>query len=541
MVTVGRQKGLLGVVLGLALAGAAHADELRELHYRVALYDLYRQAYFDALGKMAFYDQAGRLPERSAELALVEGSAELGAGMVPQAEAVYRELLTDRTQPSWARDVAWYGLAQTSMRAGDTAAAEQALLQVKGELPGEGLAAERHYLLAAAAADRGDYREAERRLRKLDKENAAFVRFNLAVALVKAGRKERGIELLEDLGGMRASTETLAALKDKASLTLGFLHLKEDRPKRAAKAFERVRLSGPFSNKALLGLGWSRYEEKRLREAAMLWDELRGRDHYDLAVQEAMLATPFVLSKLEARRKALVYYDEAIATYESLQVDLDVALDQAWGEQLLQRVLRADVTRPASAAPENRFYTWLLKDEAFRESLHGYRDLLMLEERLARWAEKMDLYAAASQRRGPQVRGSGLVNETRLADLEKRRAALIESFKRAARTAVRRPPATIDRVDRDLAEIKAALRRLRANGQNPNVGGGTNKDVEAMRARLTALRERLQSALETQKNKTTGLALAAVERRKRNVAAYLIQARYGVAKMYDTAQEGGLP
>ena len=53
----------------------------------------------------------------------------------------------------------------------------------------------------------------------------------------------------------QAPTEELAALRDKANLALGYAWLKADRPADAKRVLQRVRLEGPQSNKALLGVG----------------------------------------------------------------------------------------------------------------------------------------------------------------------------------------------------------------------------------------------------------------------------------------------
>ena len=54
----------------------------------------------------------------------------------------------------------------------------------------------------------------------------------------------------------------LAALRDKANVALGYAWLQASHPVEAKPSLERVRLTGPFSNKALLGVGWSDAETK---------------------------------------------------------------------------------------------------------------------------------------------------------------------------------------------------------------------------------------------------------------------------------------
>ena len=56
---------------------------------------------------------------------------------------------------------------------------------------------------------------------------------------------------------MDAERPELLALKDRANLALGFAYLQANEPAKARVALERVRLNGPYSNKALLGTGWA--------------------------------------------------------------------------------------------------------------------------------------------------------------------------------------------------------------------------------------------------------------------------------------------
>ena len=62
---------------------------------------------------------------------------------------------------------------------------------------------------------------------------------------------------LTGVGTASVVTPEMIALKDRANLALGFAYLQKKNPQKARLALERVRLSGPYSNKALLALGWA--------------------------------------------------------------------------------------------------------------------------------------------------------------------------------------------------------------------------------------------------------------------------------------------
>src|SRR5690606_36813342 len=85
-----------------------------------------------------------------------------------------------------------------------------------------------------------------------------FARYNLGVALVRLGRVEEGTALLDAVGrqGRSGDAESLAALRDKANVAVGYAWLQADLAERARDSLRRVRLNGAFSIKALLGAGW---------------------------------------------------------------------------------------------------------------------------------------------------------------------------------------------------------------------------------------------------------------------------------------------
>ena len=84
-----------------------------------------------------------------------------------------------------------------------------------------------------------------------------LLQYNLGIALMRAGRVEQGRGVLDRLGQFPASGEAALALRDKANLTLGWSFLRDAQGATARPILERVRLEGPSSSRALLGLGWA--------------------------------------------------------------------------------------------------------------------------------------------------------------------------------------------------------------------------------------------------------------------------------------------
>ncbi len=125
-----------------------------------------------------------------------------------------------------------------------------------------------------------------------------YARFNLGVALAREGRLEDAVPFLEAVGQLASADEEMLALKDKANVAQGYAWLQAGDAARAQPLLERVRLQGPQSSRALLGLGWALAAQGKQEDALTPWTELRDRNLLDAAVQEAYLAVPYAYAQL---------------------------------------------------------------------------------------------------------------------------------------------------------------------------------------------------------------------------------------------------
>lgn len=98
-----------------------------------------------------------------------------------------------------------------------------------------------------------------------------FQRYNLAIALLNNGRDQQEARTLLDKLGTGASDP---GLRDKSNLTLGWHFLQSQQGATAKTIFERVRLNGPFGERALLGMGWAEVAPRGERQQRS--DELTG-------------------------------------------------------------------------------------------------------------------------------------------------------------------------------------------------------------------------------------------------------------------------
>ena len=323
--------------------------------------------------------------------------------------------------PLDVRNRAWFYLAKVWYQRNYLQQAADALASIRGALPGD-LEPERHLLEAQVLMYLDRYDDAIRALERWqpvgDGKDAwsAYARFNIGVALVRKDRLDDAAKLLDAVGQIDAPTEELAALRDKANLALGFAWLKADRAGEAKTVLQRVRLEGPQSNKALLGVGWADSAEQRYTKALAPWLELRGRNMLDAAVQESYLAVPYAYAQLDATKQAAEQYMFAVDGVRSGSRSASISRSRRFAtvscstrSSRTTRATRSAGTGSCSTlpdAPETRYLYHLLATHEFQEGLKNYRDLLLMQRNLATWSLSVDGVRGHGRHASPRVRAA---------------------------------------------------------------------------------------------------------------------------------------
>jgi len=165
-----------------------------------------------------------------------------------------------------------------------------------------------------------------------------------------------------------------------------------------------VSLEGPFSNKALLGVGWSDAEATDYRAALAPWLALRERSLLDSAVQESLLAVPYAYAQLGANKQAADHYVDAIEAFSSEIVRLTASIDSIEKGELITELLGERLTQANEASGwywrleripdsvESRYLYELLASNRFQEGLKNYRDLKQVNRNLERWTESLGAF-----------------------------------------------------------------------------------------------------------------------------------------------------
>ena len=375
--------------------------EIKDLHYGDVLFYFYQDDYFDSITRLLAAQQLDRLPHTEGEAQLLLGGLYLSLGEHVEAGKIFEALLAGKTSEA-VRNKAWFYLGKVWYQRGYLEESERALRQVSDKIQPR-INAERYMLLAQLMLREGRYDDAIKALSSWRgaPDWTAYAQFNLGVALVRKGRVPEAIGYLNRVGRMETSDEELLSLRDKANLALGFALLQAKRPTEAKPILERVRLEGPYSSMALLGVGWADSSVGEFKRALVPWLALRKRNLLDSAVQESYLTVPYAFNQLGASGQAAEYYNSAIESYDAELKRINDSIEQIRNGDLLDRLLNDDKKdtltwywqlKTLPNAPESRYLYQLLATNEFQEGLKNYRELNFMSHNLDDWRGDLAAY-----------------------------------------------------------------------------------------------------------------------------------------------------
>jgi tetratricopeptide (TPR) repeat protein len=401
-----------GLLLALPWAGATAAThkydpdglpphEIKDLSYGDVLFYFYQDDYFDAITRLLAAQQLNRVPNTQGEAELLLGGLYLSLGEHVEAGKIFDALL-NANAPERVRNRAWFYLGQVWYKRGYLQESERALRQLSDKVEPR-ISAERYMLLAQIMMREQRYDDA---IKMFDNWHGppdwtAYADFNLGVALIRVGRLADAMPILNSVGTMTTRSEELLSLKDKANLAMGFALIQAKQSADARPILQRVRLEGPFSSKALLGVGWADANTGNFKRALVPWLELHKRNLLDSAVQESYIAVPYAYNQLGASGQAADYYKSAIGSFDDEIKRIDDSIDLIRGGNLLDRLLGADKDDASTwywqiknlpSAPESRYLYELLADNEFQEGLRDYRELEFMSRNLQAWRESVSAF-----------------------------------------------------------------------------------------------------------------------------------------------------
>jgi len=384
--------------------------DLQDLYFGEALYHAYQGEWFDAVSRL---DTELSLhygvdePERDTlhyhvnQAEFDVGDFELSYRMHRKAGRAIKAVIEGNV-PEPVRNEAIFRLARIYSQKGQPKEAQEAVDRIKGAVP-EKVKSDLAFLKAEILMANGHYAESARIFSDIESAPGlvGFSTYNLGIALIREGKEKDGLQALNRAGQIKSSDNVTLAIMDKSNLVLGEKLLSEKKFAASKDVLDRVRLSGPFSNRALLDSGWADFTLGNYKNALVPWTILSGRAATNASVEEAMLAVPYAYIKLGIYSKAAVLYSQALETFIREINKLSSSITSIQEGKFLQALLREELKqdpdwvvklRELPEAPETFYLLDLLASQDFQESLKNYLDLAELRVKLSAWPGGLDSY-----------------------------------------------------------------------------------------------------------------------------------------------------
>ncbi len=393
------------------------SNGLKDVYFGEALYHAFQGEWFQAIARLdTELGQYRGLDEPAldtlyyhvnhAEFAV--GDFELAYRMHQRAGRAISAVIEGNVEEP-VRNEAIYRLARLYFQKDQPENALHALERIRGTVPAR-IRDDLEYLRGQIFMANGRFVEAERIFKELQTARSleGFAGYNLGIALLKEGKEQDGRESLDRTGQILSDSPSTLAIKDKSNLVLGYKLLDENAGNKAQLVLERVRLSGPFSNRALLGSGWADASQGRFERALVPWSILAEREVTDPAVQEALLAVPYAYGKLNVYGRAAVLYGNALESFGKEVDKLGSSINSVREGKFLQALTREELKqdsdwvvklRKLPEAPETYYLLELMASHDFQESLKNYLDLDEQQKKLAVWEGDLDAFEDIIQQR----------------------------------------------------------------------------------------------------------------------------------------------
>jgi hypothetical protein len=531
----------------------------------------------------------------------------LSFGLPQRAEVIYREQVAN-AKDEVTLNRARLDLASFYYQRGYYQQATAELAAMRTQLP-PALLLEWQDLQSRVLLAQGRYGEAADILTQADSGDMSnYMRYNLGVALINDGRVGQGVNVLDRVGRLTPFDSDGLALRDKANLTLGYHFLRTQQGGTAIPIFGRVRTLGPYSNRALLGLGWAylaprgsrqgktelgdetpdqtaftsfatigvllrpgyidsegiykrarlapfhlsgknKDEEAQLKQALVPWVELVSRDQIDPAVQEGLLAIPYVLDRLGAHIQAQQYYERAIGALEQTRQRLTEAEQHIRsGRMILTMVDNYDPgaetgwrwkLRSLPDAPETFYLQQLIAENNFQEALKNYRDTRLLRSDLLTWKARLGELQQTYQSRSAPGTAPGAVAQAAAPTFRTASpgyvpdASAAPQLQMAEHLNVYTSQGSPDAPD---AETPLALQLAQSPGADKFVG--PYERMLALGKRIDAMMPQLAAAEVAQGKVLQDIALNDLLKMKEMNEKYLVESRFALARIYDSQLRG---
>ena len=489
-----------------------HADELKDLYFGEALYYAHQGQFFEALERLDTevkqYSEVDEPELDSLYLHIDDvefslGDFELRYRMHHRAGRAIKAVLEGAVDERIRNDAA-YRLARIHFQKGQVSDALLALDRIDGKTP-ESIRDDIEFLRANIHLAEGRPEAAIDILKALLSSDGfgGFAAYNLAIAYLQAGDRQTALEQLDIAGQVTREDSAELAIRDKANLVLGTMLLEDGKYADAIPSLSRVRLDGPFSNQALLSLGWANMSGDNVERAVVSWNILAGREVTDRAAQEALLALPYAYGKLDVHGRAAMLYGRALDLFSAEMDKLSASIDSIREGRFLEALIREEIRndedwvirlRSLPDAPETYYLMELMASHDFQTGLNNYLDLADLRRKLLTWESSFDSFDEMVAIRGAHYEPLLPDIDVQFRELDSRMRLRVEQHKMLVQ---RRDHMLTTPQPKFLAtrEEQQILLRIEQIEERLAAGEGTNTDA---RERIRRLKGLLSWRLETE-------------------------------------------
>ena len=386
------------------------APELTDIFYGESLFYAFQDKHFDAISKLdAELGQFYNLDNPSLDPFIKQinhaefsvGSFELAYRMHQRAGRAIKAVMESNLDQT-IRNEAAFRLARIFYQKSQPGNALDIILKIKGDMA-EDLRVDEKYLRAQIYISTGDFVKAITILKSIENEDKfkGYIAYNMGIAYIQNGEEKKGLAALDKVGQINSDDRGVLALKDKANLTLANRMMENGSPELAKQYFSRVRLNGPFANRALLGAGWVNVSLGKFKKALVPWRILHQRSVTNEAVQESMLAVPYAYSQLHYYGQAALAYGKAMDSFGSEIDRLESSIKSVREGKFVKAIVDKEGERDKNwlhnlrnrpETPETRYIMSLMASNDFQQSLRNYRDMEELKKRLEYWFSSLDVY-----------------------------------------------------------------------------------------------------------------------------------------------------
>jgi len=390
--------------LATSTAAPKVPKDVKDLYYGEALYYAFQGDWFDAIARLDSELAQYRGLDEPALNSLYHhvdqaefnvGDFELFYRMHQRAGRAIKAVIEGNVEEP-VRNEAIFRMARMYFQKDQPENALQAVERIKGAVPGE-IRDDLAFLRAQIFMANGRFDDAARILKELQgaKSLEGFTTYNLGIALLRSGKTLEGRQYIDRSGRIESADPATLAIKDKSNLVLGDKLMSENNFEGAKEMLDRVRLSGPFSNRALLGSGWADASREHFESALVPWTFLAEREVTDKAVQEALLAVPYAYAKLGVYSQAALKYGRALEAFGKEIDKLGASITSIREGKFLKALVREELKQDANwvvklrelpETPETFYLLELMASHDFQESLKNYLDLEELRKKLEVWS-----------------------------------------------------------------------------------------------------------------------------------------------------------